>query len=214
MVIEEQKVGVLVYSIHVNSPEGELLEQATAVNPRTMVFGTGRLIKSFEDRLIGLSKGDQFEFILGPEESFGDYNPDMHMEIPTSAFMINGVIKEGLLTIGNTIPMMDNEGNPFNGRVIAVENNKVSMDFNHPLAGKSLYTKGEVLDVREATYEELNPAPTGCGCGTQNDSCCGGGGKHGHHHDHHHGHSDEDDCQVCGNPPELQGQGIGSCQCQ
>jgi FKBP-type peptidyl-prolyl cis-trans isomerase SlyD len=81
------------------------------------------------------------------------------------------------------------------------------MDFNHPLAGKSLYTFGQVLNVREATFEELNPAPSGCGCGSHSDSCCGGGG---HSHDHHH---EDENCEVCGNPPELQGQGIGSCQC-
>ncbi|MDP3461630.1 MAG: FKBP-type peptidyl-prolyl cis-trans isomerase [Bacteroidales bacterium] len=214
MEITAKKLGVLAYSIRVNDHQGELLEEASAEQPRTMVFGTGRLLGSFEQKLMGLKAGDSFEFTLNPAESFGEYNPDMVMDLPVAAFIVKGEIKPGLLDIGNMIPMMDSEGNPFNGKVISVLGDKVNMDFNHPLAGKSLYTTGQILEVREATHEELNPVAAGCGCGTPNDSCCGGGSHHGHHHDddHHHHHGD-DNCGVCGNAPELQGQGIGSCQC-
>ncbi len=190
MVIAEQKVGVLSYNIHIGDSKGELLEQATETSPRTLVFGTGRLIKSFEDRLIGLKAGDSFEFKLSPEEAFGLHRSEMVMEIPVSAFMIDGEIRQGMLDIGNIVPMMDSEGTALNGRVVATNAEKVTMDFNHPLAGKELYTKGSVLHVREATYEELNPAPSGCGCGTPNDACCGSNENeaHHHHHDHHHHH--------------------------
>jgi FKBP-type peptidyl-prolyl cis-trans isomerase SlyD len=128
------------------------------------------------------------------------------MDIPMAAFVVNGELKSDKLKVGNIVPMMDNEGNPFDGRVIAVDNDTVKMDFNHPLAGKALHTFGQVLNVREATVEELNPAPAGCGCGTPNDSCCGGG----HSHDHHH---EEESCGVCGSADEYQTKGAGSCQC-
>ncbi|MDO8899119.1 MAG: peptidylprolyl isomerase [Bacteroidales bacterium] len=211
MVLQENKVGVLSYSIHVENESGELLEQATAINPRTMVFGTGRLLKSFETRLLGLKSGEKFEFVLSPDECFGDYREELVMDIPKAAFMINGELKAGTLEIGRTVPMMDNEGNPFDGRVISVEGDVVTMDFNHALAGKSLYTFGEVLNVREATYEELNPVASGCGCGTPNDSCCGGGGhSHDHSHDHHH-HGDEEGCGVCGDNQNYQKQ--SNCGC-
>ncbi len=188
MVIAEQKVGVLTYNIHIDNHNGELLEEAPESNPRTLLFGTGRLIKSFEERLMGLKSGDDFSFKLGPEEAFGQYRKDMVMEIPITAFMVDGNIREGMLDIGNIVPMMDSEGHALNGRVVTVNNDKVTMDFNHPLAGKSLYTYGKVLHVREATHEELNPAPSGCGCGSQNDACCGGGEHKEHHHEHHHQH--------------------------
>ena len=208
MRIEKNRVGVISYVIHVENEAGELLEKADFSQPRTMIFGTGRLLRSFEDKLIGLRSGDEFEFLLTPEESFGDYNSELLMEVPKSVFMVNGEIKPDTLVVGNTIPMMDGEGNPFDGRVVAVSESSVSMDFNHPLAGKSLFAMGEIVNVREATQEELNPVASGCGCGSSEDSCCGGGG-HSHekssggcgcndHDDHHHQHQHEHAGGGCG----------------
>ncbi|MDP3446323.1 MAG: FKBP-type peptidyl-prolyl cis-trans isomerase [Ignavibacteria bacterium] len=193
MIIQKNKVGVLTYGIYVENESGELLEHASNEAPRTLLFGTGRLLKSFEERLLGLKSGDSFEFILSPEEAFGVVKQELLMEIPTAAFMVNGKIKEDTLVVGKTVPMMDNQGNPFDGKVVAINGEQVSMDFNHPLAGKNLFTKGSVLNVREATYDELNPAPSGCGCGTPNDSCCGGSESKGHNH-----HDVGQGCGVCG----------------
>lgn len=203
MLIEKNKAGIIAYSIRVNDAQGELLEEATTALPRTMIFGSGRIMKSFEDKLIGLRSGDNFEFVLAPSESFGEYNNDMRMELPKSVFMVNGQIKPDTLVVGRVIPMMDGEGNPFDGRVLAVNDDSVSMDFNHPLAGKKLFVKGEVMNVREATYEELYPVASGCGCGSHNDSCCGGGG---HHHD------EEEGCGVCGDHGGHHHHG-GGCSC-
>ena len=77
-----------------------------------------------------------------------------------------------LLKIGNMIPMMDQEGNRLNGKVVKVEGETVTMDFNHPLAGETLFFAGEVLDIREASEEEL---------------------QHGHVHNHgSHSHGCDD----------------------
>jgi len=189
MIIDKHRVGIITYSIHVDNENGEVLEKAEMPQPRTMLFGTGRVMQGFEDHLMGLKAGESFSFVLSPEEAFGSWNKDLLMEIPKTVFMVNGEIKPDTLVVGRSIPMMDGDGNPFDGRVLAINDETVSMDFNHPLAGKSLFTKGEVISVREATYEELYPAASGCGCGSHNDSCCGGGG---HHHD------EEEGCGVCG----------------
>jgi FKBP-type peptidyl-prolyl cis-trans isomerase SlyD len=191
MVISDQKVGVLTYSIYTENIHGELLEEATESEPRTLLFGSGRLLRSFEERLKGLKTGDEFAFTLDSGEAFGQYRQDMIMQIPLTAFVINGQIREGMLDIGSIVPMMDSEGTALNGRVLEVNDEKVTMDFNHPLAGKNLYTFGKVLHVREATYEELNPAPSGCGCGTPSDACCGGSEQMDHNHHHHHEHQHE-----------------------
>ncbi len=214
MKIEQHKVGVLAYSIQVEDAKGDVLEHATVAEPRTLVFGMGRLMKSFEDRLIGLKSGDKFEFIMSPDETFGEYKAEMVMDIPKTAFMVNGILKSDSLVKGKMIPMMDNHGNPFNGYITELKDDTVTMDFNHPLAGKSLFTFGEVLNVREATYEELNPAPSGCGCGTPEDSCCGGGSKKEGHH-HHHNHDDGEGCGSCETETvdEAESCGSGRCGC-
>jgi FKBP-type peptidyl-prolyl cis-trans isomerase SlyD len=208
MKIEQHRVGILAYSIQVEDAQGDVLEHATISEPRTLVFGLGRLMQGFEDKLIGLKSGDKFEFLLTPDETFGVYKEEMVMDIPKTAFMVNGVLKDDVLVVGKVIPMMDNHGNPFNGHIMKINDEAVTMDFNHPLAGKSLYTVGEVLNVREATYEELNPAPSGCGCGTPNDSCCGGSSKKEGHH--HHG---EEGCGSCESEVEAESCGSGSCNC-
>ncbi len=214
MVIETQKVGILSYQIKVDQPDGEVLETATAESPRTMLFGTGRVLAGFESQLIGLKSGDTFDFVIEPDEAFGDFREELLMEVPKAAFVVNGELKADTLQIGKTVPMMDGDGNPFEGRILEIVEDLVKMDFNHPLAGKTLRTTGVVINVREATDEELNPAPTGCGCGTQDDSCCGGGG-----HDHQHGHEDHGcgcgttDESCCSTSPELQEQNAGGCGC-
>lgn len=211
MKIEQHKVGVLAYSIQVEDAQGDVLEQASLNEPRTLVFGLGRLMQSFENKLMGLKSGDKFEFLLSPEETFGAYKEEMVMDIPKTAFMINGELKTDALVLGKVVPMMDNHGNPFNGYITELKDDAVTMDFNHPLAGKSLYTVGEVLNVREATFEELNPAPSGgCGCGTPDDSCCGGGSKKEGHHHHHHG---EEGCGSCETEVEVESCGSGRCNC-
>jgi len=59
------------------------------------------------------------------------------------------------LFVGNDIPMQNNEGQTLMGKVLEITDDKVKMDFNHPLAGLDLFFKGEILDVRKATAEEI-----------------------------------------------------------
>ena len=64
-------------------------------------------------------------------------------------------LSEQLLEKGNMIPMQDGEGNVMNGIVLETNDKAAKLDFNHPLAGERLFFDGAVLDVREATEEEI-----------------------------------------------------------
>ncbi len=203
MIIEKNRVGIIAYTLQVNNATGEILEEATTAQPKTLVFGTGRIMQSFENKMLGLKSGDFFEFTLTPAESFGEFMQDLLMEVPKSVFMVNGQIQDETFGVGKVVPMMDEEGNPFDGKVLAINEKTVSMDFNHPFAGKGIYVKGKVLNVREATHDELNPVASGCGCGSHDDGCCGGGN---HHHDDHDG------CGCGGHEAEHQHHGCG-CGC-
>ena len=73
---------------------------------------------------------------------------------------------------GNTVPMMDSNGNRLNGSVLEVKEDIVVMDFNHPLAGEDLHFIGSIELVREATPEELHPTCGGCeGCNCNHSDC-------------------------------------------
>ncbi len=95
-----------------------------------------------------------FDFAIESEDGYGEYTDDRKVQIPKNIFEVPGAPAD-LLEVGRTVPMQDNNGNPLFGVVLGVDNDQVLMDFNHPLAGQKLFFKGEIVDVREATDEEL-----------------------------------------------------------
>lgn len=109
-------------------------------------------------RLEGLKQGDKFDFVLSCEEAFGERNEEHVMELDKEIFMVDGKFDDQTVFEGNTVPMMTSEGYRINGSVLKVTNDKVLMDFNHPLAGENLHYVGMVKLVRDATEEELHPA--------------------------------------------------------
>lgn len=209
MKIDNNTVALVAYKINTNTPDGDMIEFADEKNPRSMIFGYEKVIPGFERNMIGKVEGESFNFQLLPEEAFGEYRQDMIVDVPKSAFVVDGELKEELIYINNEISMMDNHGNPMKGKIVEVNAESVKMDFNHPLAGKKLFIVGNVLNVRPITQDDLQP---------KGGVCCGGGcgcdsGEGKEKHEHAHAHAEGDDCNVCGNPPELQGQGIGDCRC-
>lgn len=161
--------------------ERELMEKATREVPLKFIYGTGSMIQAFEDALMGLESGAAFDFTITPENAYGEYNEDYVLDLPKNIFEVDGKFDSEMIQEGNTVPMMDSNGNRMNGSVLEVRDDVVVMDFNHPLAGETLHFKGEVIDVHEPTAEEIAAmtAPAeGCGCGC--DSCGGGCGDHEH----------------------------------
>ena len=176
MIIENNKVVTLSYELRLKSETGEVAEKTDGTNPFVFLYGHGNLLPTFEANLSGKKVGENFSFSLTPEEAYGVVTPEAVVDLPLTIFQADGQTDHELLKIGNTIPMMDQEGNRLNGKVVKVETETVTMDFNHPLAGETLFFSGEVNDIREATEEEL---------------------QHGHVHGaggHQHG-CDDDSCQ-------------------
>ena len=120
------------------------------------IYGMSGLPDQFEDNLEGLNSGESFDFKLDTEDGYGEYNEDAVVDLPKNVFEVEGSVPDNMLEEGNYIPMSDSEGNQLQGRVVEVTDEAVKMDFNHPLAGKELYFKGKVENVREATPEELD----------------------------------------------------------
>ncbi|MFD2515777.1 peptidylprolyl isomerase [Pontibacter locisalis] len=158
MKIENNKVVTLTYELRITDENGEqnLVETANEEHPMVFIYGMSGLPEQFEDSLEGKNAGDTFDFKLKPEEGYGDINPDAIVDLPKNVFEVEGSIPDNMLEEGNFIPMADSEGNQLQGRVIAVKDDSVTMDFNHPLAGKALSFKGKVENVREATQEEID----------------------------------------------------------
>lgn len=201
MKISTNKFVALSYDLTVGEgEERELMEKATAETPLEFIFGTDSMLQAFEKNIDGLAGGDSFDFTLTPEEAYGEYDDDHVVDLPRNIFEQDGVLNEEVIFEGNTVPMMDTNGNRLNGSVVEVKEDVIKMDFNHPLAGETLNFSGKVLTVRESTPEEIAAlfAPQGGGCGCGSGCGCGDG--------------EEDSCG-CGSEKETAG-GCGSgCGC-
>ncbi|MCD6202114.1 MAG: peptidylprolyl isomerase [Bacteroidales bacterium] len=163
MKVEQKKVVSITYELRQNNGEGEVLETVTQENPLSVIFGIGNLLPAFEENLSGLDVGENFNFTLTSEQAYGEYNDNAVITVPKETFVVDGKLQEEMLYEGNSIPMMDEQGNKLTGVITSVQDDQVVMDFNHPLAGMNLYFKGEVVEVRDATPDEI---------------------EHGHVHDH------------------------------
>ncbi len=158
MKIDKNKVVTLTYELRILDEKGEqnLIETANEEQPMVFIYGMSGLPDQFEENLGKLSTGDNFDFKLDTEDGYGEYNEEAVVDLPKNVFEVEGSVPENMLEEGNYIPMADSEGNQLQGRVVEVTDDTVKMDFNHPLAGKELYFKGKVENVREATKEEID----------------------------------------------------------
>lgn len=155
MKIEKNKVVSLVYKLQENDSDGQVVEQVQENKPFVFMFGAGHMLEKFEDNLEGLAEEESFDFKIEKDEAYGDFQENAIIDVPKNLFEVDGKLREDLLVVGQVIPMEDKEGNQLTGIVKEVQDEKVVMDFNHPMAGKDLYFTGKILEVREPSQEEL-----------------------------------------------------------
>lgn len=160
--------------------DAEPVEIADAATPLEFICGQGQTLEYFEMNLLNLNTGNSFDFMIPAANAYGEVNEEMIVELPKDIF---AEVEESELVPGNTLPMQDSLGRHLNGTISEVGESTVTMDFNHPMAGKDLYFKGSVLAVRDATDEELESLHShkcgGChGCGSD-DGGCGSGCEDG-----------------------------------
>jgi FKBP-type peptidyl-prolyl cis-trans isomerase SlyD len=176
MIIAKDKVVSVSYELR-NTKEGEIVEKTHEQQPLTFLFGHNNMLPKFEDYLLGKKVGDSFEFMLSAADSYGEINPEVIIDIPNTVFSQDGKINSAEVYVGRQLTMQDNSGRKFNGIVIEIKETSVKMDFNHPMAGQTLFFNGQILEIREATEVEL---------------------QHGHVHQHGHHHEEDHECTNCG----------------
>jgi FKBP-type peptidyl-prolyl cis-trans isomerase SlyD len=156
MKVSKNTVVTLTYTLTKDNAEGELIQKVDETRPFVHLFGAGTLLPAFEENLDGLEPGDEFSFDIVSEEAYGNPNDEAIIELDKKIFEIDGKIDDNMLAIGNTITMQDQQGNPLDGKVLAIKDDTVIMDFNHPLAGENLHFSGKIIDVRTPSEEELS----------------------------------------------------------
>jgi FKBP-type peptidyl-prolyl cis-trans isomerase SlyD len=175
MKVEKNKFVSLIYELRENNSTGRIIETLDERRPLAFIFGSGRLLPVFEENINSLNNGDNFSFSLNSEVAYGEKREDMIVNVPVAVFMTDGKINEDICRVGNEVPMMDTDGNPLNGIINEITDSYVRMDFNHPMAGLDLFFSGKIVDIRDASEQELSRTMNSCsGCSSSENSDCGG----------------------------------------
>lgn len=148
MQIKNGYLVTLNYRLYIDSPAGELIEETDLDDPYTLIVGTGEQLEGFEKNIMGLKAKDRFSFGLSVDEAFGLIDENAITDVPKKAFEHEGKIDEGIFKMHKVLPMKDEEGNEFRGVIIAIDEENITMDFNHPLAGEDIWFDGEVIEVK------------------------------------------------------------------
>jgi len=146
--VQDNLVVTLDYKLIV---EDEVLESTEDGEPILFIQGIGQIIPGLENALYGMEVGDQKTVVIQPEDAYGEYDPESLQEAKKEEFS-----EEVPLDVGTFLDLEDDEGDVLSAQVIAAEEDTVTLDFNHPLAGKTLTFEITVADLRSASEEELD----------------------------------------------------------
>ncbi len=145
--VRDDQVITLHYTLLV---DGEELENTREGKPIRFIQGAGQILPGLENALYGLQKGEQKTIPLPPEDAYGDYDPGSIEVVKKQEFS-----EEIPLDVGTFLDLRDDEGDVLSAQIIEAEEDTVTLDFNHPLAGKTLTFTVDVVDIRPATASEL-----------------------------------------------------------
>lgn len=152
-VIKPGKFVSLTY--HITDLEGNVLEQNDI--PVSYIHGgETELIGSMDKVVAGKGVGDEVEMIIPPEDGFGEHDPAL-----TFTDDIENVPPQ-FRQLGAEVQMQNEDGETRTFYVSKIEDNKLTVDGNHPLAGKTLKVMIKIVEVRDATMEDMAPPAAGC----------------------------------------------------
>ena len=112
------------------------------------IVGSESLLKAFNDGVVGMTEGEIKSFTIKAADAYGEYNPDAMQLAPRAAFPEDFELAVGLQVQG-TNPM----GQSFLAKVAALEDDEVTLDVNHPLAGEDLTFEVELVEIQESPDE-------------------------------------------------------------
>lgn len=138
---------------------GEVFDSSRGRQPLEVHMGAGEMIKGFEEQLLGMALNEKKVFTLSPQEAYGERNDGLMQIIPRSE-----VPPEMPLKIGMIVGLMTPEGRQIPARIAQFDDQQLTMDLNHPLAGESLTFEVEVVGISNTPTQEDEGCPSGCDC--------------------------------------------------
>jgi len=162
--ISSGSVVSLVYTLRLDDAD-DVVDQTTNEEPFMYLHGSDSIIPGLEKELEGKKPGQTFSAVISPEDAYGEREEDALFDVDRKELPEE---VEKILVVGLELSVPDDDGEEVEAWVAHIDDEVVTIDFNHPFAGKTLRFEIEILEIREATPEEI---------------------AHGHAHgpdDHHH----------------------------
>jgi FKBP-type peptidyl-prolyl cis-trans isomerase SlyD len=171
MTIDKNQVVGIQYKL-TEKGGSDVLDSNEGQVPLEFITGKSHIIPGLESQLMGMAKGDKADILVSAADAYGEHNPEAFDEVPREQFA--GLeLKEGLPLFGQ-----GENGETIQVVVKSFTDDTVTIDYNHPLAGKNLMFAVTVVDVREATDDEVLSGQVGGhqgggSCGTEGGGGCG-----------------------------------------
>ncbi|MBD14956.1 MAG: peptidylprolyl isomerase [Planctomycetaceae bacterium] len=148
MLIAKNAVVAIDYTL--KDDEGEVIDTSAGHQPLAYLHGVGGIIPGLERELEGKQVGDSLQVTVAPTDAYGERNEELEQKVPREQF-------EGAeqLELGMQF-QVETENGPTVVTVIEIDDDEVTIDGNHPMAGTVLHFDVTVRDVREATEDELS----------------------------------------------------------
>ena len=146
-----QKNSAVSFHYSLTDDDGNTVDSSAGAEPLAYLHGAGNIIPGLETALEGQSAGDTLQVAVAAADGYGEVQPELIQEVPKSAFqgvdnIETGMQFEAQTSQGGTVPVV----------ITAVAEETVTVDGNHPLAGKNLHFDVTIEQVREATEQEIS----------------------------------------------------------
>ena len=149
--IEKGKLVKFDYTLKV---EGKVLETSEGKQPLEYTQGSGQIIPGLETALEGMKVGDKKTVTIAPKDAYGEVRSDAVKEIPKTSFP-----KDFTATVGMVVEVGDGKDAGAPATITEVKDNTVVINFNHPLAGKTLEFDVKIIDIKDAPAAMMDQAP-------------------------------------------------------
>jgi FKBP-type peptidyl-prolyl cis-trans isomerase SlyD len=147
LTVQDGQIVSMDYTLHV---DGEIIDASEENEPLEFLQGAGNIIPGLENALYGMSIGESKQVTVAAGEGYGELDTEAFADVPRDDFPSEIPLEEGL-----EIEVTDQAGNPMYARVDCFDDETVTLDFNHPLAGKTLNFEVKIVALRAASPEEL-----------------------------------------------------------
>ena len=135
------------YTLRADGPEGEVIEATVPEEPFTFVAGGEEILDDLEQAVAQAKVGDSFELLIPADRAYGPEMEGAFAVLPKTQFVDEEGLDDTVMNEGEVVVMRDDTGEELHGVVIAVTEEEVEVDFNHPLAGIDLHFSVQIMAI-------------------------------------------------------------------